>query len=130
MMRREEMRSIIQEKSGISVSIFFNEVESEILHSPTAFDSDYSWIYQIEIDKNNMKSISKQIEDLISLNEKQRNNLPDPITKSLSVNHLKCCWRKTDKGYLFYPRGEESGEHTVIKIDSKKCIINVDFTHL
>lgn len=129
-LRRVEMKNTIKEKSGISVSIFFSEIENRTLYSPTAFDSDYSWMYQIRVGEKDMLSISEQIENSRFFDSKGIYYLGQPIYDSLRVNNLKGFWTKTDLGYEFFPAKEEWAETTKIEIDSKNRTISVDLTHL
>lgn len=129
-LRRVEMKNTIKEKSGISVSLFFSEIENKTLYSPTAFDSDYSWMYQIKVGEKDMLSISEQIENSRFFNSKGAYNLGQPIYDSLSVNNLKGFWTKTDLGYEFFPAKEEWAERTKIEVDSNNRTIAVDLTHL
>ena len=127
---RFEMKNVINNKSGIKVSIFFKILENDVFHTPNAFDSDYTWNYKLKISETNYKSISNQIESSKFYNSRGWSNLAEPIYDSLSIYGLKGFWTGTDEKYEFHPSKEEWAESTNIEILKSDKTIDVYLVHL
>lgn len=128
--RRSDMRNTIKEKSHVEIPYLFKVVENEIFHSPMAFDSDYTWYYEIKVSEEGLESITAQIEKSKFFDTEGSLNYSSPIYDSLTAHNLKGYWTTEKNGYRFYPAEEEWSERTEIEIDRKNRTIKVELIHL
>lgn len=127
---RLDMKTTIEEKSGVKISFLFKTIENDIFHTPGAFDSDYTWNYKLKISESDLGSITNQIETSKFFNVDKAENFSGSIYDSLSLYQLKGFWTLKDNIYIFHESKEEWSERTTIKINKKERTIDVDLLHL
>lgn len=124
------MRNTIKEKSDIGVSYFFSVVENEVYHTPSAFDSDYTWTFKLKIGESTLSSISEEIENSKFYVYQDGKNQVKSIYDSISTHKLKGYWRETKNGYEFFPSREAWAESTTISINKRDRTVAVELVHL
>ena len=127
---RWRMQRTILNKSGIKISPYYHTIKNVIRHSPTAFDSDYQWLYKIQVTETDMVSISTQIENSRFYNFNKSDGSIGMIQDSLTHNKLDGYWMSNDNKYLFKPSEEKWDESTTIEIDRSERTIEVYLVHL
>lgn len=133
--KRIDIKSTIQDKSGVEISPYFNINYYDIKHTAGAIDSDYTLNFQVKISPEDLTNISKQIENSKFFNLANQShldrNVNDDIKRYNTQGHdLKGHWRLTKVGYEFNTAFHEWAERTTIKVDKYKRTINVTLTHL
>jgi len=124
------MKNTIKEKSGIEISSFFNTIENEVYHTPSAFDSDYTWDYTVRVSESDFESIAHQIKNSKFYNSAGGYNLAEPIYDSLEIYDLMGFWTSEKDIFKFYAAKKEWAETTTIEINKKDRTIKVNLVHL
>ncbi len=98
--------------TGIQISFFYQSHESRLIHSPSAFDSDYFMKKVVKVSRANMTSITHAI--LAS----------DSFGSTLG-------WTSSRTGFEFNRNRElHHGEITYVQIDTSSRMITYRLTHL
>ena len=130
LLERIEIKRTIEEKSNIKISLFFKEIENDILHTTGAFDSDYTWYFKLKVNESDYESISRQIENSKFYNLSGIDDLSNSIYDSLKLQKLKGGWTSEGEFYEFHEIDEKWKERTKIEIDKKERTIRVILVHL
>jgi len=127
---RLSIKSTIYEKGAIQIPYFFEIIDKDLIHTPNAFDSDYSFNVRIRVSNTAMERLSNQIETSRFFNAQGGWNLAEPIYDSLELYQLGGFWVEQENGYRFHQARDDGMEPTIITVNKTERIINLDLTHL